>query len=293
MLRRVLVALLSVAGLVAHGVPGGTPMDFGRAGFVGEFHPGTSGRPQYAVLVLGGAEGGVPTPLADFFASQGLPTLALAYFGAKGLPEELEGIPLEYFQKPVEWLLAQPSCRRDGLIVVGWSKGAELSLVLAGREPRIRGVVAIAPSCERWPGIAKDWHRTAGASWTLHGEPLPFLPYEPHGAKNLFDLYRLALAHTADADRARIPVAPIRARVLLLSGGKDDVWPSEAMAETLCARARAAGKGDAFRHVHYPEVGHLLGRLFLKQTGPEAHPARREILNFVSSLEGPGTQPTR
>lgn len=68
--------------------------------------PGTGHHP--AVLVVGGSNGGVPLRQAAWLASHGYIALALAYFRYEDLPSQLESIPLEYFQRALQWMVARP-----------------------------------------------------------------------------------------------------------------------------------------------------------------------------------------
>ena len=57
------------------------------------------------LIWLGGSEGGMGAGgyLNSLLATKGYAVFALAYFGAEGLPEELEEIPLKYFQRAIGW----------------------------------------------------------------------------------------------------------------------------------------------------------------------------------------------
>lgn len=222
--------------------------------FVADYYPGdTSGR--YGVMVLGGAEGGKPSELAQRLAAFGYPVLAVAYFKSPGLPAELEAIPLEYFSAPRAWLAAQPTSRSDAVLVAGWSKGAELALLLSANQAGYAGVLAIAPSHVVWAGILADWRKVPQSSWTLGGKPLSHVPFQGgEGVEGLFALYAHSLKNTAAVTAARIPVEKIQAPVLLLSGGKDAIWPAPVMADKICAQMGA----QACTHKHFPDAGHLL-----------------------------------
>ncbi|PJJ60290.1 acyl-CoA thioester hydrolase/BAAT C-terminal domain-containing protein [Hymenobacter chitinivorans] len=252
-------------------------------GVVGDYHPATSPEAKYAVLVLGGAEGGKPTELARLFVEQGYPVLSLAYCKAAGLPAELEQIPLEYFDAPMKWLARQAPGKRQGILLVGWSKGAELALLLASRHAAVRGVVAISPSSVAWAGILKDWKKTPGSSWTAHRQPLPFVPFRSEGATSLLTLYANSLTNQPAAAAAGIPLERSKAAVLLLSGSQDEVWPATLMCEQLMARLQAARYARPYSHLNYPELGHLLNEKFLPAT-PE-HPSRTAILAFLRAVE--------
>ena len=101
------------------------------------FVPDTPG-PHPGILVLGGSEGGMPSPKAIWLAAHGYSALALAYFRVPGLPQELRDIPLEYFGQAISWMMhrpeidpdhASPSCRR-------LHRGGELALNSAPCHPK-------------------------------------------------------------------------------------------------------------------------------------------------------------
>jgi dienelactone hydrolase len=140
-------------------------------GIIGVFYqpPGATRHP--AVIVLGGSGGGV-TPASSFpggLASRGYAVLALAYFGVEGLPPSLSRIPLEYFETAFDWLVTQPSVDPAHIGVLGGSRGAELALLLAAIDSRIRAVVAYMPSNVVWAGCCD---RRDEPSWTINGRAL-------------------------------------------------------------------------------------------------------------------------
>jgi len=120
-------------------------------GLVADFFYIASGKPQKAVILLGGSEGGKSwSDCTDFIqglVDQGFCVLSLAYFGTEHLPNQLRAIPLEYFSTAFDWLANQKELViPEDYAVVGGSRGAELALLLASRFPEIKTVVAIAPS---------------------------------------------------------------------------------------------------------------------------------------------------
>ncbi len=102
-----------------------------------------------------GAGGGLSEGGAETLASEGLAALALAYFGIDRLPHELVEIPLEYFEKAIAWLRAQPGVDAERVAVVGNSKGGELALLLGATYPEdVKAIVGYSPSAVVWQGIA-------------------------------------------------------------------------------------------------------------------------------------------
>ncbi|GAB3019867.1 acyl-CoA thioester hydrolase/BAAT C-terminal domain-containing protein [Bowmanella dokdonensis] len=278
LIRTLCIICLLVLPLFALAESAG-PVSVRDKGLVGHYYTPASQSGKQPVLVLGGSEGGIPDKLAKPVAEAGFPVLALAYFNAPGLPDELEKIPLEYFHRALDWLAAKHRGSRDGIILVGWSKGAELALLLASHDAGIQRVVAIAPSSVLWAGILKDWQKVPDSSWTLDGKPLSHVPFNPGGpVSSLRDLYDQSLANRKDGVQADIPVENIKGRVTLLTGTQDEIWPSSQMAEAVCQRMNAT-RQTTCRHLNYQDLDHLLDYRFLDPSTP-VHAA------FVGALEG-------
>ena len=287
------VSLLSGAVLAADPVAAPTealaPLAFTPVktnDFVAEYYPGT--KSGYGILLVEGAKGGMPDLLAQKIAAAGYPVLAVAYFKEPGLPEYLEELQLEYLQKPKQWLLEQAQTRDDGLVMVGWSKGAELTLNTIARDADYKGAIAIAPTSVTWQGRGKDG--AVVSSWTYKNKPLPFLAWpSPAAGQSINE----AVLNTLDkanwqTHEARIPLEQTHAAVLLLSGGQDSVWPATAMAEQVCEHMQATLPNQC-THVDYPKAGHLLhpamGMGGTTEANAEANLASQQVIErFLTSL---------
>ncbi|WP_444899699.1 acyl-CoA thioester hydrolase/BAAT C-terminal domain-containing protein [Microbulbifer sp. VAAC004] len=266
MLKKIMKATLIYSLLMSQSLNAST-IDFNleNNGFVGKYYPSSSAEQQVAVLVLGGSEGGLPEKLAQSVVDAGYPTLALAYFNADGLPLELEKIPLEYFTEAKSWLKSQNNVKPDELIIVGWSKGAELALLLASKDEQISKVVAIAPSSVVWAGILKDWTKVPASSWTEKGRELTHVPFKPSRPVNgLRDLYAQSLANRVDGNKADISVNDIRAKVVLMTGRNDEIWPAPQMANDICDEMNAKSENQC-EHINYKGLDHLLNYKFLNK----------------------------
>jgi uncharacterized protein len=116
------------------------------------------------VLLLGGSEGGLPSPLvADMLAGQGYDVLGVGYFGLPGLPSTLSGIPLEYFARALRWLARQPGVDPAKIAVLGVSRGSEAAQLLGVHYPGlVHAVIASVPSDA---ALCSPGCRTA--AWTL------------------------------------------------------------------------------------------------------------------------------
>ena len=224
------------------------------------------------VIWLGGSEGGMESGgyLGSLLATKGYAVLALAYFGAEGLPEELEEVPLEFFQRAIGWLQRREEIKDNKLCVVGASKGAELALLLGATFPQIQAVVAYVPASVVFQGLNRvDWN-SVKSSWSYEGKPLDFLPYaytpefnaqfaagQPEKI-NVFSLYAAALDDSEAVAKAAIPAERIQGDILLLSAGDDQLWPGSRMSEMVIARLDVNAFPHAYRHVQYEGAGHAM-----------------------------------
>jgi dienelactone hydrolase len=218
-------------------------------GFFGHyFAPAAGAAPRPAVLLLGGAEGGLGAYLdvaAGLLASHGFPALTIGYFGLQGLPGQLANLPLEYFEHALTWLRDQPGVDRAHVFAYGDSRGSEAALLLGAHRPDlVQGVVALSPS----DVVHCSFPDCAGPAWTLAGAPLPYT--------SQFD----GPAPTDDP-AAAIPVEQIAGPVMLVCGRSDAIWPSCPYAQAM--DRRLASHGDPHPHVllAYPGATHDVGWL--------------------------------
>jgi dienelactone hydrolase len=197
-------------------------------GIVGTYYalPAVGRRP--AVLQLGGSAGGHSETPAVLLAAHGYPTLSLAYFGEPGLPVGLHNIPLEYFQKALQWLGQQPGVDPARIVVVGLSRGGEAALLTGVTFPDlVHGVVACQSSSDVQGGFGPG----SGPAWTYQGQPVP-----------------------AEA----IAVEKINGPVLAFGAGDDQIASSADAAHRIAARGRAHGRTD-ISAVIYKNAGHGAG----------------------------------
>jgi len=221
------------------------------------------------LLVLGGSEGGNSAEdVGALLASHGYVCLALAYFDLDSLPKTLEEIPLEYFQKALEWLTSQVFAQADRVGILGTSKGAEAALLIASRDRRIHAVVAYAPSSVVWSCLCP----AAGkSSWSSNGTPVPFVPFEedptnspPAGFPLRIGLnYQHSLKNEPAIQRATIPVELINGPVLLVSGMDDQLWPSFGLGKLIMRRLTTRRHRFQDRQLAYQNAGHLIGKAYL------------------------------
>lgn len=239
-----------------------------QGGFVANFYYRRAVDPQKAVMLLGGSDGGLPIhsineKTINMLVASGYCVLATAYFKEQGLPETLQSVPLEFFDTALAWLNKQPRVKKGGIAVIGTSKGGELALLLASRHPEVKAVVGIVPSGYVFQGIAPRLHTSS--SWSYQGKDLPYVPYKVNQTfyqalqtYEFHDVYQQALENTEAAKKARIPVEKINGPILLLSGKKDQIWPSTNMCSEMIRTLKEKKFPFYYEHVAY-EVDHRVG----------------------------------
>lgn len=248
--------------------PGATGERIAAEGLFGNYFPplaaAAAAGPSPAVLLLGGSEGGLGAGthvMALALQKQGFAVLHLAYFGAPGQRDALEHIPLEVFDKGLDWLKSRPGVDPARLAVMGASKGAEAALLVASRRPDLKAVVAGMPSSVVWNGV--NWASggpSERASWTAGGTALATMPFgDWDQAEGVISVYRTIAdpAHQAAAQRAAIPVERARGAVLLVCGEAETMWPACPMARQLAARSQARS-GPAITVLAYRDAGHFV-----------------------------------
>lgn len=201
--------------------------------------PPADGRRHPAVLIFGGSEGGIHSGNpASLLAAHGYPTLALAYFGSPGLPTALANIPLEYFARALTWLAAQPNVDPGRIFVSGGSRGSAAALLLAVYFPSlVHAVIVGSPDSVVWSCCSPT---STQPPFTLNGNPLPYSNQFPN------------LSPTDDP-AAVIPAARIRAPILLVCGGADQLKNSCSNAQAIVGRLPTTTPRLL---LGYPSAGH-------------------------------------
>jgi len=237
-------------------------------GLVANFYCGQPDGAQPVILLLGGSNGGLPVhgtnkKAIDTLVNSGYSVLATAYFKEEGLPQTLRSVPLEFFDKALLWLRKHSKVKKGRVAVIGISKGGELALLLASRHPEIKAVVGIVPPAYVFQGIARRYH--TNSSWSYEGKDLPYVPYKMNltffkavMTSKFYNVYKQALENTEASEKARISVEKINGPILLLSGKKDQMWPSTSMCDDIIKMLKEKGFPFFHEHVAY-DSGHGVG----------------------------------
>jgi dienelactone hydrolase len=229
-------------------------LTLGSNGILGDFFtPAGSGYP--AVVLIPGSDCRPADLVAELLARHGVAALALAYCGEPGLPDGVVRIPIEYFARAVEWVRKQSGVDRGHVSVVGFSRGSEAALLLASLRPRLAdGVAVVAPSA--LVNRATGGLRTSAWAWRGRAVPYAGAVGTPSsgadGALAMRRAFERGLRDKAAVRRSTIPVTQCRARMLLVAGGADAVWPSSRYARMIVTQRR----GHGVRLLEFPHAGH-------------------------------------
>ncbi|MHC1723897.1 MAG: alpha/beta fold hydrolase [Aminipila sp.] len=246
-------------------------------GIVADFYYNKKINNQKVVILLGGSEGGkswsshLDNKTRRDLLERGYAILSLAYFGTDGVPKTLQSIPLEYFEKSINWALSQPGIDKSGVAVMGASKGGEAALLLATYFPeKVKAVIGIVPSSNVFQGIDgfipcnKDV-----SSWSYKGKDIPYAQLIKNNnfekALKLWkkeqkiewtEVYSDAIKNPEADKKSAIMLEKAKCPIFLLSGKQDQVWPSYQMCNKLVNRLKQYSYGYHFEHLTYEEADH-------------------------------------
>lgn len=220
------------------------------------------------ILLLGGSDGGYLEPAAALLASYGYTVLALAYFGMENVPNNLESIPLEYFEKATHWLKEHPSVNKQ-VSLIGFSRGGELALLLGATYNEYTSVIAVSPSSYVTSGMKNSIFAPI-PSWTSGGQSLPYMKfsYPPSmifytfrnwifkRPSSFLAIWNRTMRKEEKMESARIRVENINAPVMTISGSDDQLWPSEKFVKMM--EKYLSDHLYQHKHLFYEGAGHFL-----------------------------------
>lgn len=247
--------------------PGETGVRIEEDGMIANYFPALSDsqnppEKNPAILILGGSEGGLGIGayyMAIGLQKEGFSVLQLSYYRLDGQPKDFFNVPLETFDKGLDWLKAQPNIDPSRIGIFGTSKGAEAALITASRRSDVRATVLGAPTSAVWAGFSWVFGGiNSRPSWHLDDEPYPYLPYgRPESSGGwYYSGYANGLLSLDEHRDAIIKVENANGPVLALCGEKDTLWPACKMARQIETRAKEKG-GPLVEVLAYPEAGHV------------------------------------
>ena len=213
------------------------------------------------VVLLGGSEGGntLGEPAMETFRMRfnehGISVAALGYYGTENTPSRPIELSLNEIADKISELASEPAINGNCVAVMGFSKGAELALLLGSHFEHINHVVGIMPTHVSWNAVKTI---SAKSGWQLHGKPLDFIEaplvswnmQKGNFTGEFTPAFQEALeqATPEQLEAARIPVERTNGPVLLVSAIHDEVWPSYEMAKNVEASLQANNFIHRYEH---------------------------------------------
>lgn len=249
------------------------------------FKPEESKREGWLVL-FGGSEGMVNHVLAGQLAEAGYETLAFYYFGQDNQAQELVEVPLDLFDEVLTYMDSHSNSQQP-ITVYGASKGAELALNLAVKYDEIDHVILMAPTAWNYQGLSQDFNN-ARSSWTWQGQPEAYISFADGGftaGMGIFfdfffnlpvtyrNMYMQATQGADNSEEARIKVEDTDAKILILAGEDDQMWPSAWSAQVIEDHATDQTEVHIF-----DGAGHIFG-------APEVLYIPNAMINLGGDLE--------
>ncbi len=261
-----------------------------------------------ALVVLGGSSGAPSRIRCSLLASRGYVVLNLLYLDTEPWPPELMEVPIEKVTRALDWLGALDAVDEERIGVYGTSKGAELALLAATKDPRIKAVAVWSPAAVAMFGISFQRPLTIRSSWSFEGAPVQYAYGMSFGTilrngvrvltgRNVSFRRTYEEAFENATDESFIPVENIAGPILLLGGTDDQMGPAAPMVAAIEDRFETRGFEHTLRSRVYDGAGHAMqldlwprgGRpsRFVGGGTPEANhlagrAAWREILDFFS-----------
>ncbi|MEM7372455.1 MAG: acyl-CoA thioester hydrolase/BAAT C-terminal domain-containing protein [Bacteroidota bacterium] len=239
------------------------PRSINDDGFQASFFAKGDIENQAAIVLIGGGNWG--DYWGQEFAKANYVGLSLPYTRQEGLPELPEDIPLEYFQKAMDWLKQQPEVNPDKIVVMGASRNAELALLLASYYPEtVHGVIAYSPSSVSWSNTVFPFNSDeVKPSWTIDNQAVPFIPMQkikgPRSSTvETLPYWQKGLSDSSAVREASIQVEHIHGPILLFSGLEDEVWPSAMMSDMIETRIKNNPFEFEIENIQYEHAGHLI-----------------------------------
>ena len=205
------------------------------------------------VIDLFGTAGGLNEFKASLLASHGFTVLSLAYFGFDDLPKMLPYCEMEYFEEAADWLVKHPAVIPSGIGVMGVSKGAEITLMMAIHCKDI--IKAIVPISSSYIISAVPFKHKGKLSGSYYDTSQVMVNED---GSCIFKYCIPVRGLEKVNPPVVIPVEEINCPMLLVCGEDDESTSASGMAQEILSRMNLHSKGDLCSIVSYPGTGHLI-----------------------------------
>lgn len=229
------------------------------------------------IILLNGSSGDMNALdlVAGPLCARGFNVLNVPYFAAPGLPENLEKIPLEYFEKVFRWVQNNTVIEKKNkdeeteIYLLGISKGSEAALLLASKYSEIKKVAAIEANGYVFQGLKGEGFGDEVSSWSYGGKSIPFIK----GDNNIFfeefkkcneqgipfgfgSTYKKCVELADNKEEARIKVENSEADLLIATGKEDNIWDGYDGCKVLIDNLKKHNYKHSVEFLVYEHMGH-------------------------------------
>lgn len=253
-----------------------TDFSMKKDGFVGHMVEPESGNIGHIVIVIMGGEKSIVSgvKVAERFADFGITGISISLYGAEGLQKHVDRIPLEMFELVVKYLKEVKQAK--SISVYGFSMGSVYAALVAKYIDGIDNLILCAPSHVPFEGSDAGNNRMTGHSIAMYkGTEIPYVSpdffnsgfmgryvYDEEAGRkvtNMWRIYRNAYKDKKLEANASYHLETSGARILIVAGGEDEVWPAEYSAKYIQSGLEEAGYAKDYKILVYPKASHLIG----------------------------------
>ena len=244
-------------------------------GFVGHLAEPDGGSDRAVLVIMGGEQSMLPgKKIAERFADYGITGLAVSLFGAEGLPQGTDRIPLEMFRPAMDYLKQVKKITH--ISVYGQSMGSIFATLVAQYIGGVENLILVSPTHVPFEGTPDKKTMSGRSIATFGGQDVPFVPTD-FGCKKAMRYYRHPGAaypvtgmwiafYNAYQDKAAEKTAWLHlektdARILLIAGGEDEMWPAEYSARAMQTYLAGLGYDKDVKVIVHPHGSHLTGMM--------------------------------
>lgn len=187
------------------------------------------------IITFGGSEGSSLYSKSEQLCEEGYEVLSLYFFGKENQNKKIENIDISFFDEILEYL-SENSIDSSLITVIGFSKGAELTLLLTQYYNQIDNIVLYSPTAYVYQG-----EFNGNSPWKFKGKSMKFFKYNDASLKSKIKPYICSIfkcpasyinifeslsKNVGENDNRWIYKNKICGNILIFSGEDDQVWAS-------------------------------------------------------------------
>jgi dipeptidyl aminopeptidase/acylaminoacyl peptidase len=215
---------------------------------------------QPLVVAFGGSSGGMlyaqesSREFREKILSMGYALLTIGYIGTENSQSEIDRVSLDAIYDTIRSYQNHPMIDGQKTALLGFSRGGELVLNLAGRFNDFDAVVSIVPPNMTMPHRFNWLGLFETSAWTMDGKEIPCITstYKTRRILRNDGLHKAlseVLKDNRTAGKAEIPVERMNCPVLIISAKNDEVWPSAMMGDLIIKRLQENNYGCYYKHI--------------------------------------------